>query len=34
MIRGLGTIVVLSLLVWFFWMSKTWLTRKNKDKDV
>lgn len=33
MIRGIGTIVVLCAIVWFFWMSWMWLRRKDK-KDV
>lgn len=31
MIRGIGTIVVLCAIVWFFWMSWMWLRKNNKD---
>lgn len=32
--RALLTLVVISTIVWVFWMTKVWLTnRKNKKED-
>jgi hypothetical protein len=33
MIRGLGTMVVIAIVFWVFWMTKIHLTGKNKTND-
>lgn len=33
MMKGLLPLMAICLLVWVFWMTKIWLTRRKGDKD-